>query len=661
MDINALLKALPLGSIESQWLALVGLLVEKWAEDPLKPKIELLEPPAGGLRVPYVDPVHAVALMARQTGYIEAEAEALGKALFAELRPTLPLLERPVLYTGVNPDIRNIPECVPVPKLVAFLREKGSLPLELPDFLEKACEVTCLTRQYRWDQFGKRRLRLAELPDLPPPKTMIESFVWLQIIIGETLSPESEAFPAEPIHRWREAIRPIAERLASALGEPVYYFADPKCECDDDDCHRFLALHCWCSLLPDSNFVRYLLEVTGAPEVESLKNALVDPASYTYPFKNDAFVDIEPVPMPRFQFPRPWRRRRVGIVFGSEPARERAREIALTQIGEIIIFVAPKEVMPDTWVEEAARLAQGWGAWYGISRPIALLADIDELHVIENRPRPIQGGDLCVAPEVEELMWRAYEEGVPLHFHGIDGRGLGNPETCLEGRGVPARVAAQEAARWVYLHALKVIRVDSEYGSSGLWSVDGKNLPYDFIYLPYPLVRRLAAWQRDHDDTLIPILPETADNAWWDAHIREEQEIAAEVQEFVGSGIEVQIFDEGNWIPICDRNAGENDTLPASDPRERALAWELRPRVPTDWTIVSDLPEREWQSAWLKVRNEKRPQTEKWRRFVALMQPGDRIGYFDSGKPPHLKPHGRAGYTLSRGDEIVAQVFVMEG
>lgn len=128
-------------------------------------------------------------------------------------------------------------------------------------------------------------------------------------------------------------------KLESALGRKLYHFADPEIDYDDDNCHRFLALHCWCSLVPDSNFVTYLLEVTGIQNVETLKAALVSPASYRHAFDmNDAFVGIEPWPACRFEYLGD-KRRRVGVVFQSREARLRAEEVALQQIGADVLFL----------------------------------------------------------------------------------------------------------------------------------------------------------------------------------------------------------------------------------------------------------------------------------------------------------------------------------
>ncbi len=50
----------------------------------------------------------------------------------------------------------------------------------------------------------------------------------------------------------------------------------------------------------------------------------------------------------------------------------------------------------------------------------------------------------------------------------------------------------------------------------GLWNEKGQMLAYDLLGLPSSLVRRIAAWQHDFDETENP--PATGDDAWWERH-----------------------------------------------------------------------------------------------------------------------------------------------
>ncbi|TSA41103.1 MAG: hypothetical protein D4R63_04145 [Methylococcaceae bacterium] len=63
---------------------------------------------------------------------------------------------------------------------------------------------------------------------------------------------------------------------------------------------------------------------------------------------------------------------------------------------------------------------------------------------------------------------------------------------------------------------------------------------YDLIFLPFQLVRRLFAWQRDYDETFNP--PDSGDEAWWDNHEREKNAIAKALHDALGSNTRVKVF-----------------------------------------------------------------------------------------------------------------------
>ena len=91
------------------------------------------------------------------------------------------------------------------------------------------------------------------------------------------------------------------------------------------------------------------------------------------------------------------------------------------------------------------------------------------------------------------MLWRALSYQVSAKFFFIDGYQLGNPETGMNVRGVPERVAHQDKLRENLTHQLEEIRVWPEFGSSGLWDNKGSMIGYDLIFLPFQLVRRLSA------------------------------------------------------------------------------------------------------------------------------------------------------------------------
>jgi len=537
MGIEALLTALPISGIESQWLASLTGFIPGGPDEFLEPPIYFLEPPAGK-SVPYLDPVAALEILFRVEGMSDKDAFTRAVDEYTRLRPELDLLERPILY--LDDEVENLRECVPVPRFISFLRSRNLASPNLIDFIEQSCDVTCQTRIFRLHDNWLNPIRLSELPSAPPPKAMIEFFVSLQSDIGRQIAPDDKWQPMpQALFDWRESIKPVAAYLEQVLGKKVYHFQDLDDELDDDCCHRFLALHCWCSLLPESNFVKFLLEVTGFTNVDALKAALIDPASYTHPFTyNDAFIGIETMSC-RFKYIPPGQMRRVGIAFRTEAAQLRAKEIALEQIGAEVIFLAPMSLATKRWVKEATRYGHTAGVWSNFDEPIAFLSEVDEIHVVSDENRPNRGFDLNVGAELAVLMWRAHQFGVPMFSDEPAGWVLMNPETCLEECGVPERVAEIDKCRRAYTERLETLVVSADYGSSGLWA--GGNVPYDLIDLPFPLIKRIAAWQRNYDDTLIPLLPDTADDDWWKKHDMEGENIARDIQEVLGDKIDVQI------------------------------------------------------------------------------------------------------------------------
>lgn len=204
----------------------------------------------------------------------------------------------------------NIPEYVSLSVWLDMVEKKGLVSDKVFAFLKHACEETMSAPMFQRGDFEAEVLRLSELPDLPPPQAMVEFFVGLQadliyqvIAITESNARDVEDERERMLAEWRKYIRPIAEDLERQLGEPLYHFANPDCGHDDDNCHRFLALHCWCFLLPDSSMIRYLLEVTGIHSVEEFKAALIDPVNYTHPWKmSNAFFGIEACPICHFNY-----------------------------------------------------------------------------------------------------------------------------------------------------------------------------------------------------------------------------------------------------------------------------------------------------------------------------------------------------------------------
>lgn len=564
VDIQALMHALPVSGLEPQRLASVGGLIDVPKDRRWQETLELLEPPAGQ-RVPFIEPVGALERILRHQGVALELAKDQAKEVVARMKADVAEEHWVNFFDDLKPES---PECLPLPDFVAWLRREGNregcqrfkdpvseemlVAPSILDFLEQTTEVVTTTPMFRGPDNWDDAWSLENLPALPPPKAMIE------FVPGPPWSDFEFDWETQDnlFLQWREAMRPVALELEKALGEPVYYFKELGNDLDDDDVHRFLVLHWCCSFKPGSAFVRYLLKVSGAKDVEQLKAALIDPANYTHPFKmNSAFFGMETLSC-RINYLPPEAHKTVGIVFLTERAREVAHSLLSQQIGAHAFIVAPKELATDTWVKNATRYCSKWTALYvydrNLDRPIEILASVDEMFVLANEPPPDKksGFDLMLSERCEDLLWLAISNGVDVHYYSTDRMSLYNPETCLQKRGVPERVVAKQALSAAFTRQLREIRIENDFNSSGLWDDEGKMLGYDLLDLPFPLVRRIAAWQRNYDATMNP--PDMGDEAWWERHEQEAISIAMLLQAAVGASPVVKLYRQDGWLSIAD-------------------------------------------------------------------------------------------------------------
>jgi hypothetical protein len=242
----------------------------------------------------------------------------------------------------------------------------------------------------------------------------------------------------------------------------------------------------------------------------------------------------------------------VSVVFFTSQAREVAQWLLAQKIGVHAFIIAPKELTNDEWVKQATRYCREWTVRYVYDRkldePIRILAATDELCVIADEQTPKSSFDLKLSDSVEDLLWLAIELGVEATYFHVERTRLSNPDLCLRQRGVAERVAAQKALRVAFTRQMKEIRLDNDFGSSGLWNEDGKMLGFDLLDLPFPLVRRIAVWQRNYDDTINP--PDMGDDAWWERHEQEALDIARALQAALGKDIDVKLYRRHGWLTI---------------------------------------------------------------------------------------------------------------
>jgi hypothetical protein len=558
IDIHSLTRALPVYGLEPQTLAYISSF-----PDPKNPQkvegryvfddIVFLEPPSGQ-HEPYVDPLDFMQRIFMFQGVSCDDALKLAVVEYSKIRPSLSVFERPIFFDDFD---LNAHEHISILTLLAHMRENKLASDHLLDFFKKAAEVTQSIPLFAdWD--GRHFChRLIDLPDSPSPKAMIEFAP-----VPWTHDEDDESI----FWTWREAMKPIAASLEEALGESVYNFQDLGDELDDDCVHRFLKLYWCCSYKPDSSYVRYLVEASGATSVDELKAALIEPANYVQPFEMYyAFFRAEALACRLMTYLPIEKRQVVGVVFSTTAARSVAESILLQQIGASVVIAAPEELLFDSSISEylirnsilkhAMRFCrQDVRIHYlqgrEIERPIEFLARIDKLFIIADTITPNPVFDLKLSGSIEELLWKALELNVPTEYYHIDGSHLFNPEVCLKKLGVPARVAAQDKERETYTAKLTILRLDCDWSSSGLWNELGQMIPYDNIDLPLPLIRRIIDWHEEFDATL------NADfsDEWDEKHEREKCEIARELQRTLGAGVVVQVMTDLGWTAIGELN-----------------------------------------------------------------------------------------------------------
>jgi hypothetical protein len=109
-------------------------------------------------------------------------------------------------------------------------------------------------------------------------------------------------------------------------------------------------------------------------------------------------------------------------------------------------------------------------------------------------------------------------------------------------------VAAQNKARKEHTAKFTVVRLDCDWGSSGLWNERGGMIPYDHIDLPLSLIQRIIDWHEEFDATLDEVVSGTGpSDEWHEQHERKKHEIALELQRSLGSSIDVQVMTGQDW------------------------------------------------------------------------------------------------------------------
>ena len=551
IDIENIHLHLPRSHLEPEALVSIsGLNVEpnppRWRPD----WIHMLEPPCNA-RVPYVDPKAATALLLEHYGASWEDAESQAAEIASQLVQTLSPPEWIQPYDAYDPDAPILTMVYP---WITWLEQHNLVPQGATDFLSKAADVATVARIFHGQGSRREPWSLQTIPGLTTPKSMIEFAPgppWW--VLSEDANQE-EFIPRAwgPYLTWREEMKPVADSLNKELGKPVAYFGDLTSDIDDDDLHRNFVLHWCCTICPESAFVQFLLKLSGAVDVESLKTALVRPEAFSIPFElYSSFFGMEVLPC-RMTFRDEASEYTVGLVIMSAFGRSIAESYVLQQINSKLLIVGPPEVLDEKWADEFARHSTGVIRQFGIDDPIETLCEVDELFVFadRNRENHERGPDLCLQEDAELLLHLALERGVPSSTTSGDGYGLFNPENSIR-ESVKLRAQEADKSRQEFTTALNEIRFDYDYGSSGLWNERGQMLGADQIDAPFSVLRdikRLAlSWE-------VAQAPDSSrqgpSESWWRDFNRRELDLATALRSALPAHVTVSVHRDGRWQPV---------------------------------------------------------------------------------------------------------------
>ncbi len=287
VDIEALMRALPVSSLQPQTIALIETANDNKGRFEHH-FIELLEPPAFD-NVPYIRPSDALQALNANHQLTEEHDLRRSKSLNNEFERAFPDIKWVQFFDPSNLDAAG---AIPAASFIEWLKTRALIDPEILTLLYRVNDEAAKARMFSGPDYYDEPWSLVTQPKLTPPKAMIQYMPgppWSDHELNVDQSRAEKAFMA-----WRETMRPVANTLEQQLGQSVYYFADYEDELDDDDAHRFLVLHWCCSWRPKAAFVQYLMEASKTSNIEELKLALINPASFNHPFKmNNSLLGIE--------------------------------------------------------------------------------------------------------------------------------------------------------------------------------------------------------------------------------------------------------------------------------------------------------------------------------------------------------------------------------
>lgn len=243
--------------------------------------IDLLLPPAGWLE-PAVKVSDLLTFALIEAGHARADAEAMAAVMAEALLADLPLERRPLMLD--SPNAQTV-VCAAVTDALRPLFAMGGREAAVADAIWRFADAAACGRVFKYGELGPDGCSLRELGPDPLPAGLTEFWPGIASDLTWRLCEDGNTPALDKMYDWMRGMRPQIEALEAAAGTRLFYFKQPDDELDDDQAHRFLALDYVCHMIPDSDYVAYLAEVSGAPSVAALRAALRAPDAYSPYFR----------------------------------------------------------------------------------------------------------------------------------------------------------------------------------------------------------------------------------------------------------------------------------------------------------------------------------------------------------------------------------------
>ena len=429
--------------------------------------------------------------------------------------------------------------CAPATAVADWLRARGGDAARIADFIARCAAISPNLPVIGGIGFPRLQA-LRELGDEPIAGGWAEFFCGIEGDLAWRLSPDGN-HPSPAAEAWKTGMRPRVEALSAAVGVPLFHYADPDDEFDDDLAHRFLALDFVCHMIPDSPFVGYLRELTGANSVAELRAAFYDPARYRgasrHPCRDE---EVETHAWPIFEWGEHGRRR-IGIVTGGPSTLPTACALTMTRVDGVVRLAPYTRSEGEMLRQTAERANADWSVSYGFDEKsdefdIDLLASIDELWVVR---RPKKSGKLDLIDHRQLcLLARAEQVGLPVKWWETVSYHAGSFDRYFRIEPVQETLRRSHERALAATAGLNHLRLWLEWGSSGVWAIDapgqkgaGRMVSYWMLDVPFDLIRRIARWHARFDETKPE---ETHPPEFWSALRDEQRRLAAELAAALG-------------------------------------------------------------------------------------------------------------------------------